>query len=170
MIKPVRHLAASIQIPQIQAEIDRIVINWSSVTNTGGSSHCIWLLQIPATCPAPTARTTQLPGKVYGIRRYLCFYYGHRRLQYVQFSICYTHNTSLGQTLQRRNRHRQPMGALLDSGNQTCPLLHVHQSVVYFSFRINNFFSAAALILMAFKYLNSSEDLGQTKLSVSIPY
>jgi len=38
------------------------------------------------------------------------------------------------------------------------------------SLEINNVFTAAALILMAFKHLNAFKDLGQRELTASIPY
>lgn len=46
----------------------------------------------------------------------------------------------------------------------------MHQQAPYFSFKLNNPFTAAELILMAFKNLNASEDPGQRELTASIPY
>lgn len=100
---------------------------------------------------------------------YPCFYFGYSKRQ---FSTCLLHSTGGADS----GKKEQPQVALFNQGNWThriqpsCPVLCMYQQAVYFSFKTNNPFTTAALILMAFKHLNASEDPDQGELTASIPY
>lgn len=92
----------------------------------------------------------------------------------MQLSTCLLHSIGGADS----GKKEQPKVALFNWGNQTHRIQPSHPATCsvctskqfYFSFKVNNPFTTAALILMAFKHLNASEDPGQGELTASIPY